>query len=162
MPAIIEINEKNGAGEVATAKRNLTVRFKAADNSAVDNNAPLVVPASGSIFSFQKILRMNLSGTYTQISNLAFYTDGANGYGTGVFGWAKAVGAYVAPILEVASAGYTDVFTFTQGSPLAMGTGPYTADGDVGSYLVAVLEVLSTASQGALTGEVWTFSWDEI
>lgn len=162
MPAIIEINEKNGAGEVATPKRNVTVRFKAADNALVDNNAALVVPSSGSIFSFQKILRMNLSGTYTQISNLTFYTDGVNGYGTGVLAWAKAGGAYVTPILEVSNTSYTNAFTFTQASPLVLGSGPYTVDGDVGSYLIAVLEIASTAVQGALTGEVWTFGWDEI
>ena len=162
MVATVIVNEKNGAGETATDKTSGTIRFKNADNSTVDSNNPMVVPGSGSDWSFQKWLRLNFTGTFTQVSNLKFYTDGASGFGTGVNLWAQAVATYATPAEETASTGYTDAFTYTSGAPLSLGAGPYTTTGDQGSYVKAALEVASTATQGALTAETVTFAWDEI
>lgn len=162
MAATVLIREKNGAGETATDKTSGTVRFKNADNATVDLVDPMVVPTSGSDFSFEKWLRMNFTGTFTQVSNLKFYTDGSSGFGTGVNTWAKAVASYATPAEATATTGYANAFTYTSGSPLSLGAGPYTATGDNGSYLVSMLEVASTASQGLLTSETFTFAWDEI
>lgn len=162
MAATVLIREKNGAGETATDKTSGTIRMKNADDATVDTNNPMVVPPSGSDWSFQKFLRLNLGGTFTQITNLKFYTDGASGFGTGVSLWAKAVGAYSTPAEETASAGYADAFSYTSGSPLSLGAGPYTGAGDAGSYLQLAMEVASTATNGALSAETMTFSWDEI
>lgn len=162
MAATVLIREKNSAGETATDKTSGTIRFKKADNATVDTANPLVVPASGSDWSFEKWLRLNLGGTFTEITNLKFYTDGANGYGTGVNAWAKAAASFATPAQGTSSTGYTDAFSYTSGAPLSLGAGPYTSAGDAGSYLVMLAEVLSTASQGAKTAEVLTFSFDEI
>lgn len=162
MPATVLIREKNGAGETATDKTSGTIRFKKADNATVDTANPLVVPASGSDWSFEKWLRLNLGGTFTQITNLKFYTDGTSGFGTGVNTWAKAVAAFATPAQGTASTGYTDAFTYTSAAPLSLGAGPFTAAGDAGSYLVMLGEVLSTAAQGARTAETLTFAFDEI
>lgn len=165
MAATVLIREKNGAGETATDKTSGVIRFKNADNATVDANNPLVVPGSGSDWSYQKYLRLNVSGTYTQITNPKFYTDGSSGFGTGVNTWAKRVGAYSTPAEETASAGYTNAFTYTSGSPLALDSinaGPFTGTGDKGDYLVLALEAQSTATQGARSAETITFAWDEI
>lgn len=162
MTATVIINEKNGAGETATDKTSGTIRFKNADNAAVDTNSPMVIPASGSDWSFQKWLRLNVAGVFTQLTNLKFYTDGANGFGAGVLCWAKTEASFVTPAEETASAGYSDAFGYTSGSPLSLGAGPYTSTGDIGSYLKLALEVQAAAGQGALTPETITFAYDEI
>lgn len=162
MAATVLIREKNTVSETATDKTSGTVRFKNADNATVDLVNPMVVPVSGSDFSFDKWLRMNFTGTFTQVSNLKFYTDGVSGFGTGVLTWAKAVTTFVTPTEPTVSTGYANAFTYTSGSPLSLGAGPYTVTGDQGSYLVAMLEVASTATQGLLTAETLTFAWDEI
>ena len=107
------------------------IRFKNADNSTVDLNNPMVKPTSGSDFSFEKWLRLNVTGgTYSQITNIKAYSDGANGLGTGVLLWAKAVTSYATPAEATATTGYTNFFTYTSGSPLSLGAGPYTSTGE--------------------------------
>lgn len=174
MAATVLIREKNGAGETATDKTSGTIRFKKADNATVDLNNPLVVPAAGFDLSYEKWLRMNISvAPATQIDNLRMYTDGANNYGTGIKLFAAPIAAYVQPVTPVTSndpplhAGTTfvDVFTHTSGSPLDMdnlNAGPFTTTGDIGNYLILVMQVTTTASQGVKSAESLTFSWDEI
>ena len=162
MAAVMRVNEKNGAGETATDKTSGTIRFKHADNATVDLVNPMVIPASGSDWSFEKWLRLNVAGTFTQIENLKFYTDGTSGFGTGVNTWAKAVATFATPAELTSSTGYLDAFSYTSAAPLSLGAGPYTATGDIGSYVVLGLEVQSTAAQGALTAETITFAYDEI
>jgi hypothetical protein len=163
MPATVQLVEKNSAGGTQTDKTSGTIRFKNADNSTVDLNNPMVKPPSGSDWSFEKWLRMNVSGgTYSQITNVRVYTDGSSGYGSGVNLWFKAVAAFATPAEATASTGYTNAFTYTSGSPLTLGAGPYTSTGEKADHLVAMLEVQSTASGGLLTAETLTLAWDEI
>jgi hypothetical protein len=165
MVATVLIREKNGAGETATDKTSGTIRFKNADNATVDANNPMVIPGSGSDFSYEKYLRLNVSvAPDTQIENLQAYSDGSNGFGTGVSGWYKTVGSYTTPTEPANATGFTDLFSATSGSPIDMdatNTGPFSEIGDIGDYLVLMLEVASTAAQGALTAETVTFSYDE-
>jgi hypothetical protein len=163
MPATIQIIEKNGAGGTATDKTSGSVRLKKADNATVDLLNPLVKPASGSDWSFEKWLRPNITGgTFTQISNVRAYTDGANGLGTGINLWAKAVTAYATPAQGTASAGYTNAFTYVVGAPLVLGAGPFTGTGEKADHLVLLAEVASTASGGLTASETITIAWDEI
>ncbi|KKK62608.1 hypothetical protein LCGC14_3002610, partial [marine sediment metagenome] len=46
MPATVLIEELNGAGQTATDKTSGVVRFKNADNAAVDTANPLVIPTA--------------------------------------------------------------------------------------------------------------------
>lgn len=177
MVASVLVREKNGVGETATDKTSGTVRFKNADDATVDTNDPLVVPTSDREFSFEKFLRMQIGGTGpdTEITNLEFYMDGANGYGTGVKLWAKGVAAYTTPAIPVETndppeipvggtpVAATDAFTYTSGSPLSLGVGPFsTINTDMGDYLDLVMEVETTAVQGSLPAETATFRYDEL
>jgi len=163
MPATVQIIEKNTAGGTATDKTSGSVRLKKADNSTVDLVAPLVKPASGSDWSFEKWLRLNVTGgTYTQITNIRAYTDGSSGLGTGVNLWAKAEASYATPAQGTASTGYANAFTYTSGSPLSLGAGPFTSTGEKGSHLVLLAEVTSAAAGGLTASESITFEWDEI
>jgi len=163
MAATVQILEKNGAGGTGTDKTSGTIRFKNADNATVDLNNPMIKPPSGSDWSFEKWLRFNVAGgSYSQITNIVAYMDGANGLGTGISLWAKAVTSYATPAEGTSSTGYTNAFTYTSGSPLSLGAGPYTSTGEKGDHLVMLAEVASTASGGLTPSETLSMAWDEI
>ena len=164
MAATVIVNEFHGptATPVKTNKTSGTVRFKNADNATVDLNDPMVIPTAGTDISYEKILRLNATGTFTQISNYKFYTDGANSLGTGVGCQYKKEATYGTPIEPTTTAGFSDIFAATSGAPVTLGTPNVTATGDFGDFLTMILTVGSTASQGTTTQETLTFSWDEI
>ena len=163
MTATVQIIEKNGAGGTPTDKTSGTVRFKNADDATVDTSNPMVKPVSGTDYSFEKWLRLNVTGgTYTEITNIVAYSDGGNGLGTGIAAYAKAVASYATPAEATATTGYAGLFTYTSGSPLALGAGPYTSTGEKGDHLVLMLTVDDTASGGITPTETLTLAWDEI
>lgn len=165
MAASVLIVEKNGAGGTATDKTAGAIRFKNADNALVDTLNRMAIPLSGSDWSYEKWLRLKIvTAPSVDIQNLRFYTDGSSGYGTGVNLWAKAVGTYATPAEGTSAQGYADVFSYTAANTLSLGAGPYGeagAVGEIGSHLVLLLEVQSTASPGLLANETLTFSYDE-
>lgn len=163
MAATVQIVEKNTATPTVTDKTGGTIRFKNADNATVDILNPMVKPAAGTDYSFEKWLRFNVSGgTYTDISNIMAYSDGANGLGTGIGLYAKAVAAYATPAEATAITGYTDFFTYTSGAPLDLGGDGSTGTGEKGSHLVMIMTVADTAAGGVTPAETLTFKWDEI
>jgi len=163
MAATVQIIEKNGAGGTGTDKTSGNVRFKRADNATVDLNDPIPVPASGTNYSFNKMLRLNVTGgSYSQITDIEAYSDGANGLGTGVGLFAKATASYAEPTQASATTGYTDFFTYTSGAALILGAGPFTSTGEKGDHLDMVATVADTASGGLTPSETLTIAWDEI
>lgn len=163
MAATVTIVEKNGAGATATDKTSGTIRFKNADDATVNTSNPMVVPPSGVDYSFEKWLRLNVTGgTYTDISNIRAYMDGANGFGTGISLYAKAVTSYTTPAEATSTSGYSNAFGYTSGSPLDLGGDGSTGTGEKGDHLVMMMTVADTASGGVLTAETLTIAWDEI
>jgi hypothetical protein len=189
MPATMLIRELNGAGPTATDKTLGTIRFRNSDSAAVDTANPLVVPTTQTEYSFRKVLRLQISaGTFTEVSNLNFYMDGANGFGSGRKLWANttAQATYVQgtkpsvasdpPVLTgLTGTGATDAFTYTSGAPKDMDSanaGPFTPTSggtpagsvpkEIGDFLNLVAELEVGASQGVWPGEPGTWSWDEI
>jgi hypothetical protein len=163
MAATVQIIEKNGAGGTPTDKTSDTIRFKNADNATVDTSNPLVKPSSGTEYSFEKWLRFNVSGgSYTEITNVKAYSDGSSGLGTGIGCYAKAVATYATPAEATSTAGYTNFFTYTSGSALTLGAGPYTSTGEKADHLVMIMTVDNTASGGITPAETLTIAWDEI
>lgn len=163
MTATVQLIEKNGAGGTPTDKTSGNIRFKNADNATVDTANPMVKPGAGTDYSFEKWLRLNITGgTYTEITNIKAYMDGSSGLGTGVTLYAKAVASYATPAEATGTAGYTDAFTYTSGSPLSLGAGPYSGTGEKGDHLVMMLAVGTSASGGVTPSETLTIGWDEI
>lgn len=174
MAATVLIREKNGAGQTPTDKTAGYIRFKKADDANVDLLNPLVVPTSGFELSYEKWLRMYISVVPgTQIDNLRMYTDGSNTYGTGIKLFAAPIAAYATPVIPVttndppqhAGTTFVDAFTHTSGSPRDMdnlNAGPFTSIGDMGNYLILVMQIATTASQGVKSAESLTFAWDEV
>ena len=175
MVATVIINEKNGAGEIETAKTSGIIRFKNADDATVDNADPLIVPGSNREYSFEKFLRAEITVVPdVEITNLEFYMDGANGYTAGIKLWGRGIAAYTTPAVptetndppEIPVGGTpvaaTDAFTWTSGAPLVLGAGPFSAAADIGNYLDLVMEVEIGTVNGASGDEVATWEYDEI
>ena len=182
MAATVQIHEWTSFG-VTTNKTSGTVRFKNANDATVDLVNPLVIPPSGQEYSFEKWLRLQITdaGGFTQVDNLQVYTDAANNFGTGVLAWYAITGTFEPPVVpdegddppQSPAAGspkenMADLFGLTSGARGdldAINTGPFT-DGSpaehIGDFIVMVMEVNSTASQGVTPSEVLTFSFDEI
>jgi len=163
MAATVQISEKNGAGGTLTDKTSGTIRFKNADNATVDTANPMVKPGAGTDWSFEKWVRFNVSGgTYTEITNIKAYCDGSVSFGTGVTVYAKAVTTFATPAEATSATGYADISTYTSGSSLSLGAGPYTSTGEKGDHLVMMMGVGTTASGGLTPTETLTIAWDEI
>ena len=163
MAATVQIIEKNGAGGTGTDKTSGTIRFKNADDATVNTSNPMVKPGAGTDYSYEKWIRFNVTGgTYTEITNIKAYCDGSVSFGTGVTVYAKAVTAYSTPAEATGTGGYADISTYTSGSPLTLGAGPYTSTGEKADHLVMMMAVGTSASGGLTPTETLTIAWDEI
>lgn len=172
MAATIQIHEMTTDAATGVDKTAGTVRFKAVastTSTAVDASDPLVVPGAGSDYSFVKKVRPYMSvAPGTQVSNLRWYTDGANGFGTGITATAKNIGVTFGTHYDTLMTGGADLFGYTSGSPLdgdGTDTGPFVPADNlsyIGDIIEMQLAVASTASNGALSSESLTLAYDEI
>lgn len=168
MAAVIQIHEMSALA-TGVNKSSGTVRFKDADNSTVDSNNPLQVPAASTIYSYTKKLRPYMeTPPGTNVSNLRWYSDGNNGFGTGIGVTAKNIGTTWAANFKTQQSGGSNLFGYTSGSPLdGDGTdqGPFLPAKDnsyIGDLIELQMSVASTAVNGALTAETLTLAYDEI
>lgn len=165
MVATMKIYEMS-ATLAGTDKTSSTVRFKMADDATVDSNNPITIPTDSYIRgSYHKQLRLYCAtAPDTSIDNLRAYSDGANGYGTGISVNASNVGiTWSANATSVL--GTNDLFGYTSGAPINMDgtdTAAITATGFGGDILKLQMTVASTASSGTLSAETLTFAYDEI
>lgn len=172
MAATIQIHEMTADADTGVDKTSSTVRFKAVastTSTAVDTSDPIVVPGAGSNYSFVKKLRPYMEAPPgTNISNLRWYTDGSNGFGTGITATAKNIGTTFGTHYDTLMSGGADLFGYTSGSPLdgdGTDTGPFVPADDntyIGDIIELQLAVASTASNGALSAETLTLAYDEI
>jgi len=102
------------------------------------------------------------------LSNLKFYTDGASGFGAGV-SLVAAASTWAAPAAPASSTGYSDAFAYVSTAALALSTGTFgssayssTAIAEIGKFSDLLMYVSTAASQGTLSAETVTFSYDEI
>jgi hypothetical protein len=172
MAATIQIHELTTNADTGVNKTAGTVRFKAVastTSTAVDANDPIVIPTSGTTYSYVKKLRAYMEAPpNTQVSNLRWYTDGSSGFGTGVSCTAKNIGTTFGTHYNTAMSGGASVFTYTSASALGAvvtDTGPFVPADDntyIGDVLELQLAVASTATSGALNAETLTLAYDEI
>ena len=163
------------------------LRFKTADDATIDNQNPIPIPSGSAVNSFWKQIYLKVTGgTFTQIDNVKFYTDGG-GFGTGIStfvgdqlptknsgsdaGYVVATGtvgtsgnAMVASHAGVSA--QTDAFSFTSGSPKSITISEagslMNATNETTDYLVCQMNVASSAGPGNLADETWTYQYDEI
>jgi hypothetical protein len=168
MAATIQIHEMSAA-DTGVDKTSGTVRFKDADNSTVDASNPLVIPAADTIYSYTKKVRAYMEAPpNTNISNLRWYTDGSNTFGTGISVNCKNLGTTWGANYKTAMSGGADLFGKTSASPLdgdATDTGPFVPADDnsyIGDLIELQMTIASTASSGTLTAEGLILAYDEI
>lgn len=176
MAATVLVREWNGTtgAPTQTDKTSGTIRYKQANDSTVDANNPMVKPASGTQRSFEKWVQLFIGGTGPTgaITNLQWYTDGTNNYGTGVLAWIRttnvASGSFVTPVTPANDAAATNQFTFVTGSRKNIDTvtagAPYTGTTvNIGDFAILHFAIDSTvaAPQNPSSSEVLTWSWDE-
>ncbi len=181
------VNGTPGTQQDTSGLAPVNVRFKTADDSTIDANDLIPIPGAGTNYSFWKHLYMRVTGgTFTQINNVKFFTDGTN-FGTGIVtsvgdelpvnnsgsqaGYVVATGTVGTTGTEMVAGhagitGKTDAFSFTSGAPktitISEAGGILDASGERTDYLVAQMAVDNTASPGDLADETWTFQYDEI
>jgi hypothetical protein len=164
MAATVDIYEWNGTSgsQTSTSKTSGTIRYKNADNATVDLVNPMVKPGAASYDrSWKKFHRLHIGGTGPtgEITNVRFYTDG--GFGTGYVYYGKATPTEADGTGEGST--YPAMSTYTSGSPLSLGAGPYTGTNtDIASFLESYLRIdENVPAPGLLSTETWTFAYDE-
>lgn len=175
MPATVEVVRLTGAGPTVTTVTSVNTRASTSDAPSPGSANPIPVPGAGSNYSFWVTTRLNCTvAPATNISNLRFFTDGSNGFGTGVTALAQSASSYVQAtgttgatgdqLSQGNHAGLTDApvspFTWTSGSPKSL-NGSTSTTGQFGDYMVMQLVVGTTAGPGTVPAETFSFSYDE-
>lgn len=172
MAATIQIHELTTNADIGVNKTSGTVRFKnvaSTTSTTADANDPIPIPGAGSNYSYVKKLRPYMEAPPdTNISNIRWYTDGGNGFGTGITVNAKNIGTTFGTHYQTAMSGGADLFGYTSGSPLngdGTDTGPFVPADDntyIGDIVELQMAVASSATSGAKTAETLTCAYDEI
>lgn len=161
MAATVQIHEMT-ATDSGVDKTSGTVRFKSADETATGTTNRLVIPGAGTDYSYSKWLQFYVSvAPSVDLQNLRAYSDGANGFGTGI-GVQYDTGTQWAASTDANISG-TDLFTkvATDNIDMDSGTTIHTGTGYVGYPLRLQMTVASTASPGTLSAETLTCAYDE-
>jgi hypothetical protein len=163
------------------------IRFKTADDNAINSSNPIPIPTSGTNRSYWKSVYLLCTGSpSSQVNNVKFYTDGT-GFGTGIVtyvgiqtpthnsgattGYDVAIGTPASTGEEVVL-GHADIttkqdaFYYVSGTPLTVSiseSGSIINNiNETTDYVVLQMDVGSAASPGDLADETFTFSYDEI
>lgn len=155
---------------------SINTRANAADaHTTADTTNSILIPSSGSNYSFWVATRLSVDAiTGGTVNNVKWYTDGANGFGTGVTcvgndatSYVQATGTTGTTGDQMTTSNYatlsgtpTDVFANTSGSPKSI-TGTTTTTGDLGSFFVYQIVVGTTAASGATSAETFTWQYDD-
>lgn len=167
MAGTIQVRSYHGTtADAGTDVSAGAVRFKLADNDTVDAVTPIAIPGAGTAYSWIKHLALHCTvAPSNAVNNCKFYTDGANGLGTGVTVMAK-ISTYLNPTSNAATAltGTSDVFTTygSVGAALAIPGSIGATTGKISTdFVQCQMNVASTATQGTTATETFTFSYDE-
>lgn len=180
MAATVIINRWTGTSGSPT-KTNITSINTVAnaqdahETTAASSSNPIRVPDSGTNYSYWVVTRLNCTvapaGT---IDNIRWYTDGSNGFGTGIGCNVGKASSYVQATGTVGvtgnllstsnyatlSYGPQNAFDFNSTSPLPV-SGSTSGTGDFGDYLVYQLTVGTSAAPGTTGQESFTWIYDE-
>ena len=178
MSATIKIYRWTGSTGSPT-KTDITstnTRVNAVDSPyTTETTYPIAIPASGTNYSYWCATRLHCSvAPTTLVNNIRWYTDGSNGFGTGISCNCNTATSYVqatgtagvsGDVLNTSNystlAGSTSsAFTYTSGSPLSV-SGSTSSTGDFGDFVVFQYAIGTTASAGASAQEVFTWAYDE-
>ena len=175
--ATVIINRTTGAGPTKTPITATNTRCNAADAPyTVEVTNPIAIPGSGSNYSYWCSTRLDCTvAPVTALSNISWYSDGSDSFGTNVTcvgntatGYVQATGTPGTTGTVLSTGNYatlagapTNVFAMTAGSPLSITGSIGVATGDFGDFFVFQIVVGTTASPGATPQETFTWIIDE-
>jgi len=178
MAATVILERYTGVGPTQTPITGINTRANAEDaHSTAGTSNPVQKPAAGSNYSYWVVVRPNATVTPAgTIDNIRWFSDGSNGFGTGITcvgndasGYVQATGTPGVTGTQLTVGNYAtlsgapvDVFTLTSGSPKSI-TGSITnpSTGAFGDYFVYQIVVGTSASPGASSQETFTWRYDE-
>lgn len=189
MAATVDVQEGNGSSVSWTTVT--APRYCTADNNNPGTANPCVVPSAGSYYSYWKTHSLALSGSFTKINNIKWYTDGTiawdlgtggkvvvgvrdtgdNGCPVASYDQATGTGGTTGDYMDDGTNGHTyykdqtatpaDVTDYTSGSVLSVDSTDYTSAGTT-KAVVTQVKLATDATQGAKSAETFTFRYDEI
>lgn len=178
MGATVQIRRWTGVAgsETKTDVTGINSRMNAEDAHSTNGTSnSVLIPSSGTNRSFWAVFRLYIAAIVGgTVNNIKWFTDGANGLGTGVSlkvntatAYTRATGTTGTTGTQLTTGNYptlagapVDAFTYNSGSPLSV-AGSSNTTGDVGDFVVQQIEVLNTASQGATPQETITWQYDD-
>lgn len=189
MTAVVEVQVAEGGSDgspnsfVTVTSPDDGVRFQSADRPhQVDNSYPILVPPSGSNYSYWVHMGLDISGTFTQVTDIDLYSDGTISWTTCTLKVSNISGGpphgltmnteyelatgtegetgdeMVANHTGVDSA--VDVTTYTSASALSVDTSLITSAGK-SKFVVLQLTVPTGATEGVYSGETLTWEYTE-
>lgn len=197
MPATVHVVEGNGLPvewTVLTGEPPITARYCTMDSPTPGTNNPCVVPEPPNVFyySYWKHHALQISGTYTQITNIRWFTDGSIDWQLGTGGMVMVAlrdsgdngcppenydqargqqgttGYYLKDPTNGHSyyknqiSGPANAEDFTANSPLIVDTSTYSGNVTATKAVVTQVKIAQDAVQGVKPAETFTFKWDEI
>jgi len=177
MVATVIILRKTAAGPTTDNITSINTRANALDShTTADTANPIQIPTDTSTnYSFWVVTRLQSTvAPDTLIDNIEWFSDGSNGFGTGVAtngesatDYTQATGTAGETGDELTTGSYSslttdpvDVFTFTSASPNPI-AGTTSGTGEFGDHFVYQQFVTSDASPGTTPTETWTWRFDE-
>ncbi len=178
MSATVSIRRWTGSSgdPTKTDITSINTRANAEDaHSTAGTSNSILIPGAGSNYSYWVNTRLSVDtisgGT---VDNIKWYSDGSNGFGTGVTCVGNSADDYVqatgtpgetGDVLNETNnteltAAPTDVFGFTSASPKSI-TGSASTTGDVGQFFVYQMVIGTTAGSGATNQETFTWVYDD-
>ena len=178
MALVYTVERGTGAGPSWATVTN--VRLRTDDTNTQDLTNP--VPIAGALKrSYWGNIRLEFSGTFSQLDNIRHFSDGSIDFTHGTAGalqcnstpggvtdgqYDQATGTpgdtgdeLVATHSNVSAK--TDIENHTTGSPLTVDAGPYSSAGNT-NHICVQEDVDTDATQGLQTAETLTFRGDEI
>jgi len=178
MAATVTIRRWTGASgdPTKTDITSINTRANAEDaHSTAGTSNSILIPDSGTNYSYWVNTRLSVDSiSGGTVDNIKWYSDGANGFGTGVTCVGNTADDYVQATGDEGESGDeltttsnteltaapTDVFGFTEASPKSV-TGTTTTTGDLGQFFVYQIAVADTASSGATNSETFYWQYDD-
>ncbi len=178
MAATVLIRRLTGAGPTATDITGANTRASTSDAPTPGTADPIPIPGAGTNYSYTVSTRLDATVTPAgTIDNLRWYTDAANGFGTGVTCTGETSTAYEQAAGTQGTTGEllndtnmtnldetvgADVFSFTSGAPNTVaGSIANPTTGQFGSLMLYQIAVGTSAGPGTTPTETFTWVYDE-
>jgi hypothetical protein len=175
MAATVQIRKITGAVSGPTSTNITSGSLKLGTSDHATSPSAIPVPTSGSNHSYWVNTQLHCTvAPDTALNNIKWYTDGSNGFGTGITGVVTTGSLYASAIGTAGSSGNllngtnnpcvvaaSDMFLYTSSCKFAVSGSIGATTGSFSNYVVYQVSVISTAAAGNSSEETLTWQWDE-